>query len=536
MTLRIPIAALGLLLGVAVSAVSAEEPGLISTINGQRSSVIGYRASDFGETSASDSAEFIEASVELSSVVGRRSSVFGEPSRAVIGLPAMVAQRRGPRPLVPADREKVKPPTKPHRAGELDCANCHVGKHQGVLRMYLGMGGRGTPMIPSHMFQVRVACVACHIVPKEEERAAGIVGQTFRPSQEACVNCHGEQYRGMLQRWMDTLNTMQETVAPKLAGAHKALKSADPENPKVAQVQQLVADAEFNIDFVTFAKGVHNVFYAADLLKLANTWLDDAFRLLGTRPVKTDDVLVRGRYCGVLCHQQAGVPLPVTVKFGEQEVPHGRHITEFGAVCTGCHSAEVHKAVTATPATCVSCHHSPQNERCESCHRRQAAFYRGEVKTDLVNIEPNVMASVVSCTGCHDLSTKHSRKAAGQQCLACHDEAYMAFVEAWTTGLDEQMVQATKAIKRAEAALRKSHRAGRKTPGADRLMKDAQRALAMVKRGSRPQSGCGGRVARGRTSEGRRGPCASGPSVIQPEKWREPHDRNNPIRHGATGR
>jgi hypothetical protein len=476
MTLRIPITALGLLVGVAVSAVSAEQPGPDSTVTA---------VSPAGHSSRFTAGKNSKFEIRNSKLtfVGHRSSVFGEPSRAVIGLPAMVAQRPGPRPLVPADRGKVKPPAKPHRAGELECANCHVDKHQGVLRMYLGMGGRGTPMIPSHMFQVRVACVACHIVPKEKERAAGMVGQTFRPSQQACVNCHGEQYRGMLQRWTDTLNTMQKTVAPKLAGARKALKNADPKNPKVAQVQQLVADAEFNIEFVTFAKGVHNVFYAADLLKLANTWLDEAFRLLGTRPVKTDDILVRGRYCGVLCHQQAGVPLPVTVTFGKQEVPHSRHITEFGGVCTGCHSAEVHKAVTATPETCVSCHHSPQNERCESCHRRQAAFYRGEAKTDLVAIKPNVMAPVVGCTGCHDLSTKHSRKVVGQQCLACHEEPYMAFMEAWTTGLDEQMAQATKVIKRAEAALRKSHRAGRKTPGADLLVKDARRALAMVKRG-----------------------------------------------------
>ena len=62
----------------------------------------------------------------------------------------------GLRPLPP------ETPATPQRRGELDCAACHVSKHQGVVRMYLGMGGHGTPMIPSHMFQVRVECVACH--------------------------------------------------------------------------------------------------------------------------------------------------------------------------------------------------------------------------------------------------------------------------------------------------------------------------------------------------------------------------------------
>ena len=483
MTLWSRIAIVGLVLAVAVPAVSAEEPGPESTVTAVSPTVHSSRFT------AGKNSKFETRNSKLT-LVGRRTSAeaHSKPSvepLAVINRPpvTVASQRPGPRPLRPADRGEVRPLAKPHRTGELECANCHIGKHQGVLRMYLGMGGRGTPMIPSHMFQVRVQCVACHIVPKEKERAAGIVGQTFRPTEQACVNCHGEDYRGMLKRWADTLNEMQKAVAPKLAGARRALTGVDAKDAKHGRARQLVADAEFNIRFVALAKGIHNVFYAADLLKLANGWLDEAFRLLGKAPVKTDDVLVRGRYCGVLCHQQAGVPLPVTVTFGKQEIPHSRHISEFGAVCTVCHSAEVHKAVTATAATCRSCHHSPQNERCESCHRRQASFYRGEVMTDLAKIEPNVMADAVSCTSCHDFTKKHSRKAVGQQCLACHDEAYMGFVDDWTTGFDEQMAKATKALRRAEAALGKARRAKRKVPEADALVKDARRALALVKGG-----------------------------------------------------
>ncbi len=484
MTLWSRIAPLGLMLAIAVPAVSAEELGPVSTVTAASLTVHRSRFT------ARKNSKF-EISNSKSTFIGHRTSASPRPEArpegsvepsSVIGLPVVASQHPGPRRLRPPDRDEVKP-AKPHRAGELECANCHIGEHQGVLRMYLGMGGRGTPMIPSHMFQVRVQCVACHIVPKEEERVAGIVGQTFEPTEQACLDCHGEKYRGMLKRWTDTLNTMRETVEPKLEGARKALNSADAKDPKRAKVKKLVGDAEYNIQFVALAKGVHNVFYAADLLKLANGWLDEAFRLLDKTPVKADDVLVRGRYCGVLCHQQAGVPLPVTVTFGKQEVPHGRHISEFGAVCTACHSAEVHKAVTATPVTCVSCHHSPENERCESCHRTQAAFYRAETKTDLAEIEPNVMAAAVDCTGCHDWSKKHSRKGVGEQCLACHDEAYMGFVEDWTTGFDTQMAQISKTLKRVETALKKARRAKRKVPEADALVKDARRALALVKGG-----------------------------------------------------
>ncbi|MBI3003009.1 MAG: cytochrome c3 family protein [candidate division NC10 bacterium] len=360
-----------------------------------------------------------------------------------------------------------------------------MGKHRGVLLMYLGMGGRGTPMIPSHMFQVRVECVACHIAPKEAEPRAGIVGQTFRPTEQACIACHGEKYRGMLERWASSLTRMSGAIAPKLAGARGALTGADPKNPKHGRARRLVDDAEFNVEFVALARGVHNVFYAADLLKVANGWLDEAFALLGKAPVKTDDALVRGGYCGVLCHEQAGVRLPDTVSFGKQKVPHARHVTEFGAVCTACHSPEVHKAVTATAATCTGCHHSPQNERCESCHRVQSAFYRGETQTALVTVEPNGMAPAVSCTGCHDFTQRHSRQAVGVKCAACHDAAYLEFLRAWTSGLDREAAGAGDALKRAEAAVAAARRAGRAVPEAEAAVREAREALALV-RSARP--------------------------------------------------
>ena len=410
-------------------------------------------------------------------------------ARAVIGLLALVGllslrtvtSAQGPAPA-PVKPEGPKSGATPHPSGELDCRNCHVGKHQGVARMYLGTGGRGAPMIPSHMLQVRVECIACHIAPKEEEEGrAGAVGQTFKPTEQACVNCHGEKYRGMLPRWVATLAKMQEVVAPKLAGARDAVTSADPKHPRLARALRLVDDAEFNIRFVSLGKGVHNVFYTADLLKLSNGWLDEALRLLGKAPARADDALVRGGYCAVLCHEQAGVKLKETVTFAQQKIPHGRHVAELGAVCTACHSAETHKTVTATAATCSACHHSPQNDRCESCHRAQSAFYRGTVEGAPATIEPNVMVDPVPCTGCHDFARKHSRQAVGQKCVGCHEPPYLALLEEWTAGFDKDAAQASAALRRAETVLDRARRAGQKTADADLLVKDARSALALVR-------------------------------------------------------
>jgi formate-dependent nitrite reductase cytochrome c552 subunit len=398
---------------------------------------------------------------------------------ALLGLAGWTGPALAQGPKAPAAQPRPAPA--PH-TGELDCRQCHEGSHQGVVRMYLGLGGRGTPMIPSHMFQVRVQCVACHIVPKVDEGSAALVGQTFRPTEQACVNCHGEKYRGMLQRWVDTLGRMREMVGPKLAAARAALTDPGARAPKQTRARELTNDANYNLQFVALGKGVHNVFYAADLLKLSNGWLDQALALLGKPPVKSDDALVRGGYCAVLCHEPAGVKQRETVTFRKQTVPHVRHVTEFGATCTACHSAEVHKAVTATPATCGGCHHSAQNERCESCHRAQSAFYRGQVSTALAKIEPNVMVNAVGCAGCHDWSKKHSRQAVAEKCVGCHDAAYTSFMGEWTTGLDKEVVRAADGVKRAEVALARARRAGRRVPEAQALLAEARQALDLVRR------------------------------------------------------
>jgi hypothetical protein len=398
-----------------------------------------------------------------------------------VALPATAQRAAGPPPGATHPGPRAEPPPGPHATepsrNELDCRNCHESKHQGVVQMYLGLGGRGTAMIPSHMFQVRVQCVACHTAPKEEPATAAIVGRTFRPSESACLGCHGEKYRGMLSRWVETLGKMRGVVEPKLAAARAALGAApDPKGAKPARARQLLDDADFNLKFVVLAKGVHNVFYAADLLKLSNTWVDEALAAFGRPAVKADDALVRGGYCAVLCHEQAGVRVPATVSFGAQKIPHARHVAEFGAVCTACHSAEVHKAVTAKPATCSGCHHSPVNERCESCHRLQSAFYRGETKTSLAKLAPSVMASAVGCTGCHDMARKHSRAAVGEKCVGCHDAGYASFLTEWTAGTDQDLAKTAAAVQRAEALGR---RAGAEVRARAR---EARETLALVRK------------------------------------------------------
>ncbi|HLE81399.1 MAG TPA: hypothetical protein VJA25_08910, partial [Dehalococcoidia bacterium] len=122
----------------------------------------------------------------------------------------------------------------------------------------------------------------------------------------------------------------------------------------------MLAEANFNYEFVEHGKGVHNVFYAADLLQRVNSAANRVVTLLGKSPMTVpQENLIRGGYCATLCHSQAGVVFKPEVRFEKRTtVPHQKHFNEYGAVCTDCHSSDKHKAVTVTAQGCQACHHS----------------------------------------------------------------------------------------------------------------------------------------------------------------------------------
>src|SRR5574341_629318 len=148
----------------------------------------------------------------------------------------------------------------------------HVAKHSGQRAMYLGVGGKGSPNIPSHMYTARVDCVACHIAPKAEDaHRTQFTGRTFEASEVACISCPGKQYAGMLDTWKRTMDTMLVDLKPKLDGARKAVAGAAKDVRALPEAKRLLEVADFNYDFVENGKGVHNIFYAADLLQGVNS-------------------------------------------------------------------------------------------------------------------------------------------------------------------------------------------------------------------------------------------------------------------------
>lgn len=391
---------------------------------------------------------------------------------AVASAVAWAQAPPAPRPRAPAG----------HSAEELDCFACHRATHGGVLGLYAGTAGRGVPPAPARMFEVRVQCLACHIAPGGADPAGGAFGQTFRASDAACATCHGDRYRGLIDRWRTTFAAMREAVAPKARAARAAVEAAAPD-AKQARARALVDDAEHNLKLVALANGAHNAFYAANLVRRADGWLDEAGALLGQPPAKTADALLRGGYCAALCHEPVGIKTPATATFGGRPFPHGRHVAELGAGCTTCHSGDTHKKLVATPATCSGCHHSGANDRCESCHRDQSAFYRGTVTTSLVRVAPNVMAEAVACTACHDFAHAKSRTAMATACTACHERTYLPLLAEWTTGFARDVAQTSAALRAAETDVARARQAGRKTGEAEALLKEARAAVALVRAG-----------------------------------------------------
>jgi hypothetical protein len=369
-----------------------------------------------------------------------------------------------------------------HAAVDLECAACHKSSHVAVLGIYAGSAGRGVPASPARMFELRVQCLACHTAPANVDAASAALGHTYRANDAACATCHGARYDGLIDRWRTSFASMREALSIKLRTARAALGEAAA-HPAHGRAQALVADADFNTRLVALGNGAHNPFYAANLLRRASAWLDEAMVTMAKPAPKAADAQLAGGYCATLCHEPAGMKTPSTASFGGKPFPHTRHVAELGATCTTCHSPDAHKKLAATPATCSSCHHRPGNERCESCHRDQTAFYRGTVRTPLAHVTPNVMAETVACTGCHDFSHGPSRGSLAAACTGCHERTYLPLLTEWTTGVSRELAQTADALRAAEAAVNRARAPARNVAAARALLVEARTALAVVRAG-----------------------------------------------------
>jgi hypothetical protein len=365
---------------------------------------------------------------------------------------------------------------------EYNCEVCHSVIHSGPKEMFMGEGGRGAPKTPSHMLIARLDCLACHIQPKGGELRSGGNGRTFVASEKACTNCHGDQYQGMLKDWQGTFEVMIRDIGPKMNSARQAIEKAGTIKGKWGEAKKLLEDAKYNVDFVKIGKGVHNPFYAAELIQVADRNLDRLFRLVGqTGPVLPAQSPIKGGYCAQLCHDKAGVKLPRETSLAGVKLPHTRHAFDFGLGCTSCHSAEKHKEVKITKEGCTSCHHNPENTQCSRCHQKQAALYTAQnLPLKLPEAKASVKAGKVECVGCHDLSKKQTLENIASACTQCHDKAYVDMLKGWKEETLEAQKKTKDLLEKANKKLVDALKAKRSVGEAAGLLEQGKKAYEFV--------------------------------------------------------
>ncbi len=150
------------------------------------------------------------------------------------------------------------------------CGLCHSAGHSAHEDMYAGRGGKGVQTQPSSMHQTNVDCLACHQDPSVEGAKHPTDIATYRATEKACLDCHGEGYKGILDNWLQALDETLTEAQDQLVLAQKAFQTLPQEHPAREKAQELLDIAKHNCEFVAKARGVHNMSYAMDLLDKAS--------------------------------------------------------------------------------------------------------------------------------------------------------------------------------------------------------------------------------------------------------------------------
>jgi len=169
---------------------------------------------------------------------------------------------------------KVKTHTAPL---EYDCRICHTSIHDGIKKMYMGTGGRGVEDQPNPMYLAQVDCIGCHVEAAPPLDEVVSFGETTLVAKEkGCTNCHGADYEGLLEMWLEDVKADVEKTQVLVTAAEQALAEAG-ESKNRGKASTLFEEANFNLHYVKTFHGAHNPDYSASLLEKSR---EDATRVL----------------------------------------------------------------------------------------------------------------------------------------------------------------------------------------------------------------------------------------------------------------
>jgi hypothetical protein len=163
----------------------------------------------------------------------------------------------------------------------------------------------------------------------------------------------------MLDAVHEVMSETQTTLNANLETIRKGLPEGWEEEPGAARLEKSLDDTAYNLDYLGESYAVHNIYYAAQILRHADETLvaigkEQDIDLQGT----SEQQIITGAFCATLCHKRVNVNVPpetVTLDDG-REMPHLEH-TEMDLGCTYCHSFGQHKEVSLlSPTPCDECH------------------------------------------------------------------------------------------------------------------------------------------------------------------------------------
>ncbi len=309
-----------------------------------------------------------------------------------------------------------------------DCQACHQGTHSAQKILYTGQGGKGIPHpMPNIMLEKGLSCQGCHMFHVGSGRLDR--GDTLTASGAACESCHGRGFDRILKNWENSTKKRLAEIKDISAQAAVAVRSAA--GPKKKESSALLDEARFNIDIVEKGKSVHNMAYSQELLTASLEKIREALAVVGSsyRPEATTLLSRETPNACLTCH--AGIEEITRPVFGLQ-FSHRKHAVGQKLKCSTCHSnVRRHGELTATKASCASCHHQESKKSCGECHALQKTLFEGGALED-VKVPKDIMAEAgASCPDCHLDKAKKVVRPDGGACVACHDEKYRATFTEW---------------------------------------------------------------------------------------------------------
>ena len=313
-----------------------------------------------------------------------------------------------------------------------DCQACHQGTHSAQKILYAGQGGKGIPhATPNVMLEKGLSCQGCHMFHEASGRLDR--GDTLTASGAACESCHGHGFDRILKNWENSTEKRLAEIKAILARAAKAVQSAA--GPKKKESAALLDEARFNIDVVEKGKSVHNMTYSQELLTASLEKIREALAAAGSsyRPEATTLLNRETPNACLTCH--AGIEEITPSVFGLR-FSHRKHAVGQKLECKTCHSnVRRHGELTATKASCATCHHQEAKKSCGECHALQKTLFEGGTLGE-VKVPKDMMAEAgTSCPDCHLDKAKKVIRPDGGACVACHDEKYRATYTEWRDGV-----------------------------------------------------------------------------------------------------